>query len=381
MHRLAVLLAVSLISSVADTRVSCPYASTCQRLNAMDDWRQAPAVHRIPPSVAISQAAQRVPLKIFTDLALTPQQIAAIDAGRPVAKVLSWGGPSEVYVFGAVHVDGSPDTYLQAARDIGRLSGASGYLGVGELRENATVADLSALALDPDDVKALRGCREGSCDVQLPTVSIQTFRDGVNWSRPDVADQVNALARLRVLELVQAYQRGGNEALGEYRDKEKPARVAEQFQTMIDRASALPDVLPELRRYLLEYPNAELAGADSFVYWEKVAFGLKPTIRVNHAVVYRGRTQGRDFGAVAIKQLYATHYFHTALDLSVCVDDGAGAGPHGFYLLTLKGSQQEGLTGVKGSILRKIVVDKTRSSLESALASIKQTVEQSAPRR
>jgi hypothetical protein len=286
-----------------------------------------------------------------------------------------------VYVFGAVHVDGSPDVYLEAARDVGRLTGAPGYQGVGELGKNATVADLSALALDPDDVKALKNCREGSCDVQLPTSAIQTFHDGVIWSRPDAAEQANALARSRVLELVQAYQRGGNEALGEYRDKEKPARVAEQFQTMIDRASALPDVLPELRRYLLEYPNVGLAGADSFFYWEKVSFGLKPTIRVNHAVIYRGRTQGRDYGAVAIKQLYATHYFHTALDMSVCVDDGAAAGPHGFYLLTLKGSQQEGLTGVKGSMLRKIVVDKTRSSLESALASIKRTVEQSASRR
>lgn len=382
MHRHVVLLAVSLISSAADTRVSCPFASTCQRLNAMDGWRPAPLVHRRPPSVAIVQAAApRVPLKIFTDLTLSAQQIAAIDAGRPVAKVLSWGGPSEVYVFGAVHVDGSPDAYLQAARDIGRLTGAPGYQGVGELGKNATVADLSALVLDPDDVKALKNCREGSCDVQLPTVSIQAFRDGVNWSRPDVADQVNALARPKVLQLVQAYQHGGNEALGEYRDKEKPARVADQFQTMIDRASVLPDVLPELRRYLLEYPNAELADADSFFYWEKVVFGLKPTVRLNHAVIYRGRTQGRDFGVVAIKQLYATHYFHTALDMSVCVDDGAAAGPHGFYLLTLKGSQQEGLTGVKGSMLRKVVVDKTRSSLESALASIKRTVEQSAPRR
>ena len=52
----------------------------------------------------------------------------------------------------------------------------------------------------------------------------------------------------------------------------------------------------------------------------------------------------------------------------------------GFYLLTLKGSQQEGLTGIKGSIVRKMVVDKTRSSLETALASIKSTVEQSAGR-
>jgi hypothetical protein len=326
-------------------------------------------------------AVTRVPLTIFRDLGLTPEQLAAIDAGHPVSKILPWGGPSEVYVFGAVHIAGSPETYLEAARDVGRLSGTPGYQGIGEIRDDATVADLSALAFDPDDVQALKTCREGSCDVQLPTSGIQLFRDGMDWSRPDAADQANTLARQGVLQLVQAYRRGGNEALGEYRDKQHPARIAEQFQTMIGRASALPDVLPELRRYLLDYPNAALAGADSFFSWEKVSFGLKPTIRVNHAVIYRGRTQGRDFGVVAIKQLYATHYFHTALDLSVCVDDGTEAAPQGFYLLTLKGSQQEGLTGVKGSILRKVIVDKTRSSLARALASIKRGIEQSAPRR
>ncbi len=200
----------------------------------------------------IAQSVQHAPLKVFTDLGLTAKQIASIDSGQPVAKVVSWGGPSDIYVFGAVHIDASPEVYLEAARNVGRLSGAPGYQGVGELRENATVADLAALAFDPDDVKALKDCKAGSCDVQLPTAAIQAFHDGVNWSRPDAAEQANALARPMVLQLLKAYQSGGNRALGEYRDKEHPARIGDQFKKLIGRASALPDVLPGMRRYLLD---------------------------------------------------------------------------------------------------------------------------------
>ena len=69
------------------------------------------------PSVANTRAAAgRAPLDVFTNFELTAQQIAAIDAGRPIAKVLSWGGPSEVYVFGAVHLDGSPEIYLEPGK-------------------------------------------------------------------------------------------------------------------------------------------------------------------------------------------------------------------------------------------------------------------------
>jgi hypothetical protein len=316
---------------------------------------------------------------LFTQLGLSAQQRAAIDNGRPVAKVLSWGGPSEVFVFGAVYIDGSSAAYLKSAREVGRLARSPGYLAIGELPTSATGEDLGALTLDADDLKALRSCREGSCDVQLPTASIQAFQSGVNWSQPGVAGQANALARGMVLQLIREYRRGGNTALGVYRDKEHPSRVADQFETMVGRSSALPEVLPELRRYLLQYPDGDLPGADSFFYWEKVDFGLKPTIRVNHGVIYRPASSSGDISVVAIKQLYASHYFHTALDVSVCVSAGEGPGRRGFYLLTLKSSEQDGLTGMKGSLLRKIAVDKTRSSLEKGLASIKSLVEGAAP--
>jgi hypothetical protein len=92
-------------------------------------------------------------------------------------------------------------------------------------------------------------------------------------------------------------------------------------------------------------------------------------------MVYRGASGTDPAYAVALKQLYASHYFETALDITVCLRDDQNQKRPGIYLITLKGSQQAGLTGLKGGIVRKVAVDKTRSSLERALESIKQKLE------
>jgi hypothetical protein len=96
------------------------------------------------------------------------------------------------------------------------------------------------------------------------------------------------------------------------------------------------------------------------------------------AMVYRGPRPSDPAYAIAVKQLYASHYFETALDLTVCVRDQDNPEHPAFYLITLKGSQQAGLTGFKGGIVRKVAVDKTRSSLERALEAIKQKLESQA---
>jgi hypothetical protein len=44
-------------------------------------------------------------------------------------------------------------------------------------------------------------------------------------------------------------------------------------------------------------------------------------------------------------------------------------------LVTVKGSEQAGLTGVKGGVVRKTAVDRTRSSLEKSLEVIKTQLE------
>jgi hypothetical protein len=308
-------------------------------------------------------------------IGLTGQQIRAIHEGKAVAKILDSPTADQVFVFGSVYIHSTPERYLQFASDLAELRKLPSYLAIREFSSPPQLVDLEEFTLDSEDFKELKDCRPGHCKFQLPTERIDEFQRSIDWSAPDAADQVNHLAQKMALQALQDYQQGGNAALGAYRDKSHPAAVAETFTSLADRTKGLPVYLPELREYLLNYPKADSGNIESRFYWEKVNFGLKPTFRMVQSVIYHGKTSTEPVYAVALKQIYASHYFETALDVTVCVKDSQSPDDPGFYLITMKGSQQAGLTGLKGSIVRKVAVDETRSSLERALASIKQKLE------
>jgi hypothetical protein len=90
-----------------------------------------------------------------------------------------------------------------------------------------------------------------------------------------VAEQVNGLAKRRIVKLLEDYLQKGDRALGTYRDKGDPLPVAEQFRSLLSRVEFFPQYLPDLNRYLLDYPNSKPDGTQDFFYWEKVNFGLK----------------------------------------------------------------------------------------------------------
>ncbi len=324
----------------------------------------------------VSNAQDVEPFKFFRDyVGLHDDQLAAIRNGKAVAKILESRTPDEVFVFGSVYVRSTPEKYLKVASDIAELRKLPNYLAIRKFSDPPQLSDLEGFTLEPEDIKQLKTCEPGHCDVQLPTEAMDEFKDSVNWAAPDAANQVNQLGQKMALEALQSYIQGGNTALGTYRDKHHPAVVADTFRSLLSRSKALPVYLPELDGYLLDYPEAASENIHSKFYWEKVNFGLKPTLRIVQAIVYRGPRSTDPAYAIAVKQIYASHYFETALDLTVCVRDQDHPERPGFYLITLKGSQQAGLTGFKGSIVRKVAVDKTRSSLERALGAIKQRLE------
>jgi hypothetical protein len=326
--------------------------------------------------MAAKDDANSEPYNYFREYAgLNAAQIQSISNGKAFAKVLDADSADQIRVFGAVYINATPESYLKFASDIDALRKLPSYLAIRKFSDPPVLSDLDGFTLDEEDVKQLKDCRPGHCEIQLPAESMEEFQKSVNWSAKDAADQANRVARQMALEALIEYQKGGNAALGTYRDKNHPAAMAETFDSLLSRLKALPVFIPELNNYLLHYPSADSSNIQSEFYWEKVNFGLKPTLRMVQAIVYRGTVLTQPAYAVAVKQLYSSHYFEAALDLTICVKDTGNPARPGFFLITVKSSQQAGLTGFKGGIVRKVAVDKTRSSLERALASIKQKLE------
>ncbi len=337
----------------------------------MNRWVGAVVLPMVLTAVFPSRTAENLSTFFEENIGLKDSQIADIEAGQAVVKILDSPKPSQVFVFGVIAIRAQPASYVKLAGDLDRLQRLPSYLAIRRFSDPPELSDLSGFAIDNDDVAALKKCEPGDCAVQLPEENIEEFKNNIDWSGSDPGKQVNELVKKMALETLLAYQKGGNTALGMYRDKKEPAQVSTQFQALLSQSKFLPEKLPQFYSYLLDYPNALLPGSSSFFFWEKVKFGLKPTLRINQQISARLTAEHRPIDVVAIKQLYASHYFQTALDLYFCVPRD----PDSFYLITLKGSEQAGLTGIKGGTMKKIALGKMKSSLERSLQAIKVELE------
>src|SRR5579863_1943012 len=151
-----------------------------------------------------SDAQDVEPLKFFRDyVGLKDDQIAAIRNGKAVAKVVESRTPDEVFVFVSVYVRSTPEKYLKLASDIDELRKLPSYLAIRKFNDPPQLSDLDGFTLEADDIKQLKNCEPGKCDVQLPTEAMDTFKRSVNWSAPDAANQANQLAQKMALEAIQ----------------------------------------------------------------------------------------------------------------------------------------------------------------------------------
>ncbi len=309
-------------------------------------------------------------------LQFSAADLRALGTGAAVIKSLETPVRQEIAHVGVVNVNVPAAQFVERFRDIEQFEKGPGVPVLGRFGDVPSIEDVSALTLHADDIEALSACRPGNCDVKLTAPWMARFRSDVKWGSPAAAPQANYIIRDSIVSLVRAYQRTGNSALGEYADGDQPVRVGDQFRALLGSANELPAPVPALFAYLENYPRGRPAGAEDIFYWTIVNFGLKPTIRVNHVVIYP-LPDGAPYGTshvIAIKQLYASHYFHTTLELRFLVNDDR-PGRRGFYLLSVTRARTDGMTGFKGLLLRPIVRGRSRDAVRGYLEHVKRQVE------
>src|SRR5271157_3316479 len=110
------------------------------------------------------------------DIGLTQDQIAAIRSGQPVTKTLPSRTPAEVFLFGAVYIHATPESYLAFVRDFDRLRKLPDYLALGVFSNPPQLSDLRGFSFENDDIKALKSCKPGDCLIQMPASSIEELQ-------------------------------------------------------------------------------------------------------------------------------------------------------------------------------------------------------------
>jgi hypothetical protein len=293
----------------------------------------------------------------------------ALLSGAPVIKLLQTEERTEVAVFGGIWVNAPSSRYVEQLKDIERFERGKSIRVTKRISDSPGADDFAELSLPEQDLNELKECQIGDCVLRLDAATIQALRAEVDWRKPSARADANSVFRRFVLKYVKDYRAGGNANLPIYRNSERPVSVASEFRSMLDRIPSLASDVPDLKRYLLDYPKATLPDSTSFLYWQEVQFGLKPTIRVNHLVIQ----QRGDQTVVASKLLYASHYFRTALETRVLVTDPA-RGP-GFWFLMVNRGRSGGLSGFLGRFIRGRVRSEVQDTVRAALTATKEKLE------
>lgn len=335
------------------------------------------ALFLLPASPA-AQSQSRVD-DLLRTMGFSVGQVRELRTGAAVTRTLDTPVREELAHVGVVRIQATPQRFMERFRDIERFERGPGIPQIGRFGNPPSLEDLRSLTLPPADVAALRLCRPGTCGMKLPAAAMSRFREDVDWSSEGAIRQANDVFHQTILDLVRAYQVGGNSALGRYDDSDEPLLVADQVRALLVSDDPLPTPVPALLAYLDSYPRGRPDGAEDFFYWTVVEFGLKPTVRVNHVTVYPldASASGGVAYAIATKQLYASHYFHTTLELRFLLADNTGD-RLGSWLVSITRSRNDGMTGFRGLFVRPIVARRSRDGVNGYLEHVKRQFERPA---
>jgi hypothetical protein len=311
-------------------------------------------------TIASAVAAQQPPrLTQFLREAirLDAAQMAAVERGEPVAKTLDVENQRDVAIFGIIATNAPREELAGKLKDFRSSLATPTRVRYGLFSDPAVAADVRGVVIDAGDADDARKCRPGDCTFKLAGGEMEKIRKEIDWSAKDMQAQLSAYAQRRLVEYVTDYRARGDSALASYDDRGGVTPGA-TFKALLAQSPYVYQFAPDVASYLLNYPRETLDGATEAMFWSEDQLPrLRRTLNVNHVVVYD--PPGTMMTLVAVKQIYAKHYFEGAFDLLSVIDRDPAGGTPGSYLIVLRRYRFDnlpsgGLLNIRGRVLNSL---------------------------
>ena len=313
-------------------------------------------------TAAVSLYAQGPPARLATflqqQIGVNRDQLAAIERGDALVKVLKTENERDVAVFGIITVDVPRAFYVSRLQDFPNSLRAPTRPHFGIFSTPASPADVADASVPAHDVDAVKQCTPGDCKIKMPAADMQRLHGEIDWSGPHPETQLTGYLRRRMIEYVTDYRARGDSALVVY-DDVGGVHASDAFAALLAQSPYVYQDFPSLRQYLTGYPHAQLGGAHEVLFWaDDSTSGLQPILSVNHEVVFEP-PELPDMTVMASKQIWANHYFEGVFDLTGVVDRARDGGKPGIYLVLLRRFRFDdlpsgGLINIRGRVVGKL---------------------------
>jgi hypothetical protein len=248
--------------------------------------------------------AQTDPERILADhLQFSAEEIAGARAGQPVVKMLSTTDRDEIGFAGAMRLTGKKERLSDWLRNIEHFR---------------TSAQLGTAHVIPMPMTAA-GFAGASADENV---------------------------RNTLFGYANAYVKGGDAGIDAYTGSGARSFAADTRQ-LIQQATAVSALAPELVAYLQAYPKTTLAGVDQLLYWSSMPTDSDPIATVHQLVIYR---RAANEVWIADKTLYATRDIDAGVLAIGLYDTPDGSG---YFVVAGSRLKASRLASAAGRLLRR----------------------------
>ena len=280
-----------------------------------------------------------------------------------------------VAVFAATRLNAPPESLLQWTRAIESFRQGQQVVGVGRFSEPPADADLELLALDEDELNALRKCRVGHCDLKLAAAEIAEVQNAVRAAGKGWREAAQRAFRRALIARVRLHQERGLLALPQYADRSRRVSVGEALSAIIARSPYLTSALPNVVNSMLAPPRNP-AVDESFYYWSHDRYGAgRPVVNVTYVRLLQRTEPGVPQALTISTQLFASHYTEGAVGLTAVTCEAPGT----CYLAYLNRTQVDFLGGLFGSFKRSAIEGRIESETPNLLREVRQRLESGSP--